>query len=193
MKKLKGNEEFTLNGEHVGINVLDYWKWAYSDLLNNTYRGILAEFLVYSSFKNDSLTSQIRADWLPFDITSPSGRRIEVKSAAYLQSWTKENLSNIIFDIAPKRAWSADGAMASEKKRNSDLYVFCVYTACTREESLLNLDLWDFYVLPTYALDNMSLNQKSIGLKSLLKLNPIKTNYYSLSKIVETINLLGNL
>ena len=52
MEKLTGQEEFTLNGSSVGINISDYWQWAYSDLLNNTYRGVLAEFLVYSSLNN---------------------------------------------------------------------------------------------------------------------------------------------
>lgn len=133
----------------------------------------------------------MRVDWIPYDITSPSGRRVEVKSAAYLQSWTKEYFSKIVFDIAPKRAWTPDGGMApaSEKKRNSDIYVFCVYTALTRDESLLNLDLWDFYVLPTSVLNKMSATQKSIGLQSLLKLGPVKTDYASLGHIIETINL----
>ena len=131
----------------------------------------------------------MRADWLPYDITSPSGRRVEVKSAAYLQSWTKEYFSKIIFDIAPKRSWTPDGGVSSEKKRNSDIYVFCVYTALTKDESLLNLDLWDFYVLPTSILNKMSLTQKSIGLQSLLKLGPVKTDYASLAETIETINL----
>lgn len=48
-QQLTGNEKFTLHGSDAGISVSDFWSWAYSDMLNNTYRGVLAEFLVYSS------------------------------------------------------------------------------------------------------------------------------------------------
>lgn len=133
--------------------------------------------------------SQMRVDWAPYDLTSPSGRRIEVKSAAYLQSWDQEYYSKIIFDIAPHRAWDAKTGYAPEAKRNSDLYVFCVYTALSRDKSILDLDLWDFYVLPTSILNQKIPTQKTIGLQSLQKLNPIKTGYSDLGKTIETIQL----
>ncbi len=52
-QQLTGNEEFTLHGSSAGISVKDFWSWAYSDLLNNTQRGVMAEFLVYSSLKSE--------------------------------------------------------------------------------------------------------------------------------------------
>lgn len=45
--QLTGNEEFTLHGKGAGITVLDFWRWAFSDLIDNTQRGVMAEFLVY--------------------------------------------------------------------------------------------------------------------------------------------------
>lgn len=51
MKQYTGNEEFTLRGEGSGISLADFWRWAYSDLLNNTSRGVMAEFLVAKSFE----------------------------------------------------------------------------------------------------------------------------------------------
>ena len=67
----------------------------------------------------------MRENWLPFDVTSPSGRRIEVKSAAYIQAWTPENIfAQIRFDIGRKLAWdNATASYSSEAKRNCDLYV----------------------------------------------------------------------
>ena len=192
MELLNGNEEFTLCGSSIGITVRDFWSWAYSDLLNNTYRGVMAEFLVYSSMlppTPPSSRTQMRADWLPYDVTSPSGRRIEVKSAAYLQSWTKDYYSQILFDIAPKHAWTPEEGSSPELKRNSDIYVFCVYTALTREKSILDLDLWDFYVLATSTLNQKVPNQKKIALSSLQKLSPIKTGYAGLGTVIETIPL----
>lgn len=52
MEPLTGNEEFTLRGVGAGITIKDFWTWAYSDLIDNTQRGVMAEFLVYSSFIN---------------------------------------------------------------------------------------------------------------------------------------------
>lgn len=49
MEPLNGNENFTLDGKDTEIPVSEFWSWAYSDLLNNTLRGVLAEFLVKKS------------------------------------------------------------------------------------------------------------------------------------------------
>ena len=83
MEQLNGNEPFTLHGSDTSICLQDFWRWSCSDLLNNTQRGILAEFLVHSALGTKDV---VRTDWLPFDLTSPSGLRIEVKSSAYLQA-----------------------------------------------------------------------------------------------------------
>ncbi len=191
MERLTGNEEFTLHGSGAGITVMDFWRWAYSNLIDNTQRGVMAEFLVYSSLNSNPQHTQMRENWLPFDATSPSGRRIEVKSAAYIQAWTPENIfAQIRFDIGKKLAWNNESAsFASEAKRNCDLYVFCLFTAKTKDVSLLNLDYWEFYVLPTSVLNEKVPNQKGIALSSLLKLEPVKTDYTGLSEAIETIKL----
>nr|UWH97459.1 MAG: hypothetical protein [Bacteriophage sp.] len=191
MKQYTGNEEFTLRGENSGIRLADFWRWAYSDLLNNTSRGVMAEFLVEKSFEGITPppNTQMRIDWMPYDVTSPSGRRIEVKSAAYLQSWTRDYYSKIIFDIAPKRAWSPETGYSPECIRHSDLYVFCVYTALNQDQSILDLDLWDFYVLPTEVLNQKCPQQKTIGLQSLMALGPVKADFSTLGNTIETIDL----
>lgn len=191
MDKLVGNEKFTLFGNELEMTVSDFWSWAYSDLLNNTSRGVLAEYLVKSSFNftPSPKNSQVRVDWAPYDVISPSGRRIEVKTAAYLQSWEQEHFSQILFDIAPKRAWHPLTGYAPEAKRNCDLFVFCLYTALSREASILNLDLWEFYVLPTSVLDREIPLQKSISLGSLSRFKPVKASFFDLGNVIETIEL----
>lgn len=189
-EQFNGNEKFTISALEVGISLSDFWSWAYSDLINNTQRGILAEYIVFSSMYGIAKSnSRVRNDWMSYDILTPSGRRVEVKSAAYLQSWTKEYYSKILFDISPKHLWSPDEGYSLECKRNCDLYVFCIYTALTRDKSPLNLDLWDFYILPTSILNNKVAEQKTIALQSLLKLSPIKTDYSSLGQNIETLEL----
>ena len=190
--QLTGNEEFTLHGKGAGITVLDFWRWAFSDLIDNTQRGVMAEFLVYSSLKPEyPPPAQVGENWLPVEVTSPSGRRIEVKSAAYIQAWTPENIfAQIRFDIGKKLAWdNATATSATVAKRNCDLYVFCLFTAKTKDVSLLDLDYWDFYVLPTSVLDEKVPDQKGISLSSLLKLEPVKTEYAGLGAVIESIKL----
>ena len=189
MQKLTGSEEFTLNGSGTGITVSDLWSWAYSDLLNNTSRGVAAEFLVYASLYTflPPPDQKMRVDWTPYDLTSPSGRKIEVKSAAYLQSWDDNYHEHISFDIAPKRAWDPDNGYSPNAKRNCDLYVFCLYKALSKDVSPLDLDQWEFYVLPTAILNAKIPTQKRIGLRSLLTLNPIVTDYAGLRDAVESI------
>lgn len=190
MEQLTGQEKFTSEGIETDISVFEFWQWAYSDLLNNTYRGVLAEFLVQKSLGVATPpVSQMRIDWMPFDLSSPSGRRIEVKSAAYLQSWTTDFYSKILFDIAPKHSWQPEQGYSADAIRPSDLYVFCVYTALSKDQSILDLDLWDFYVLPTSILDAELPKQKKISLGSLSKLKPTKCDFFSLGNVIETIPL----
>ena len=47
-------------------------------------RGCLAEFIVASALR---LGDGVRDEWGAFDLLTKSGAKIEVKSAAYLQSW----------------------------------------------------------------------------------------------------------
>jgi hypothetical protein len=52
---------------------------------------------------------------------------IEVKSAAYLQTWAQKTLSVISFDIAPTWFWEATtNELATEARRQADLYGFAL-------------------------------------------------------------------
>jgi hypothetical protein len=82
---------FALDGQSVGLTVVDYWSWAHSSLLGNKERGILAEFIVARAL---GIVSPAHDPWGPFDLVSPAGTTIEVKSAAYLQAWDQRRLSS---------------------------------------------------------------------------------------------------
>lgn len=41
-----GDERFTHQGQPAGGHLLGFWSWAYSDLLSNATRGVLAEYIV---------------------------------------------------------------------------------------------------------------------------------------------------
>ncbi len=108
-----------IGGEHT---LQDFWAWAFSDLVSNTERGKLAEYLVAKAM---GCGTQISQTWESYDLLSPEGIKIEVKTSAYIQSWKQKAFSKISFGIAKTKFW--DGLnYVGEKKRHADVYVFCV-------------------------------------------------------------------
>lgn len=186
MQTLTGNEHFTYEGMPAGILLNDFWAWNSSDLLNNTLRGALAEFIVASAVGID--TTKAREDWTAYDLLTDSGKKIEVKCSAYLQSWNTERLSRVQFSIRPARSWDAENNFSDDVKRWSDFYVFCLYASKDRNESPLQLEQWEFYLLPTFVLDRQCGEQKSITLSSLLSLSPVKTSFEGLQDAVENLS-----
>src|SRR4051812_27280372 len=102
IEKRTGDEPFSLNGQPLGITLREFWQWSSSDLVDNTLRGILAEYIVASAL---DLTHKPRVGWDAYDLETPAGVKIEVKSAAYLQSWFQKTYSNICFNIRPTRRY----------------------------------------------------------------------------------------
>lgn len=154
---------------NIRSTLLDFWSWAYSETLDNTLRGVLAEYLV--GLAVNGFHTEIRAEWDAYDLATPEGIRVEVKSAAYLQAWQQEKFSDIRFRISEARGWTAATNEFSESsKRQADVYVFCVFTGWDRETAdPLDTRQWTFYVAATHDLNQVSGNQKSITLNSLLR------------------------
>src|SRR5690606_30413767 len=160
----------------MDMRLLEFWQWSQSDLLNNALRGTIAEFIVAKAV---NATNEIRVEWDAFDLTTPEGLKIEVKSAAYLQSWKQERDSSIQFSIRSAKGWdAATNISATESSRNADVYVFCLLKE--KDRSLvnpLNLNQWDFFILATEQINREKGTQKTIGINSLLKMNPIAAGY----------------
>jgi len=169
------------------MTLLDYWRWAHSDIASNSERGKLAEFIVKCAVHAPSTH---RTEWDAVDVVTKDGIRIEVKSSAYLQTWSCEKLSKIQFDIAPKKSWDGDtNQYYSDIGRHSDVYVFCLFTA--QDSTLANpLDLkqWDFYILNTNVLNTKVPKQKTIGLSALLKLGAKKVSYSEIHSAILSNN-----
>ncbi|WP_407548525.1 hypothetical protein QOM21_05120 [Streptomyces sp. Pv4-95] len=177
-----GEEPIRANGETVG-KLGAFWSWACSDLANNTMRGVLAEYLVATAL---GAATGTRTEWDTVDIHTPEEWRVEVKSAAYLQSWAQSQPSKISFSIAPASGWDArTGTASAEVLRRSDVYVFCLLHHPDKQTlDPLDLDQWTFYVLPTPVLDEQCPSQKTIRLACLERLGPMRTDFSGLAKAV---------
>ena len=184
-RKRSRKEGFLDAGIPLGFDILDFWQWSMSDIVSNATRGILAEFIVAQAI--EVARKSVREEWAAYDLESISGIKIEVKSAAYLQSWQQKEFSKISFRTPKTLGWSKETNLQSkEARRQADVYVFALLAH--KEQLTLNpLDVsqWEFYVLPTSVLDNRKRSQHSITLPSLRKLAlPIK--YYKLNEAIES-------
>lgn len=205
-RMLTGLEHLVDGSSVLPFHIADYWQWAYSDMLRNTQRGVFAEFIVKAALDLGGIftNNNIRSNFEPFDLVGPNITnhctpprlenssfpcRIEVKSAAYIQSWEQHEGTKprITFSIAPARLpdETGDFKVDAPLQRNSDLYVFAVYTAKEREQNILDMNLWKFYVVKTSALDKKYGNQKTVSLTSLIK--DFSLAAVSFSKLCKTI------
>jgi hypothetical protein len=160
-----GQENLSLKGEPLQFSLLDFWRWSVSDILSNATRGILAEFIVATATGID--VTKAREEWAAYDLEI-QGIKLEIKSAAYLQTWFQRTLSRITFSTRPAYHWDDETNKFSEKKsRHADVYVFCLLHHCTKNDvDPLNMDQWEFYVVATSQLDSRG----SISLKTLQKI-----------------------
>jgi len=192
MKK-SGLESFRMNGSDIDVNILDFWRWAMSDLVSNAPRGVLAEFIVAYAL---GLTDGVRNPWGAFDLITSTGIKIEVKSSAYLQFWNQKNLSKIIFPIKASRTWNHETGVTTlshDSSRQADIYVFCILAHKDKNTiNPLDVSQWEFYVISTSLLNDKYPKHKTIGLSSLIKVGAERTNIKYLSGVIIEMFRNGN-
>ena len=177
---LRSSEE-PFRGEGASLRLLDYWRWSGSSLMDNTARGMLAEFLVATAVGKHETP---RLEWERFDLITPSGVTIEVKSAAAIQTWRQTARTPIQFAIGPRQGWDPETGLFSEQARRwADLYVFCVLEGVHP----LDVDKWQFYVLPRAVLDDKCREQRTIRLGPLEQLKPCRCSYRDLKRTIEDV------
>ncbi|MCC9071074.1 hypothetical protein LNQ49_05625 [Flavobacterium sp. F-65] len=181
-----GEEKLTYNEKNLNFSLLDFWRWSVSDIVSNATRGRLAEFIVATAVNID--IKEIRDEWGAFDLETSENIKIEVKSAAYIQSWEQKKLSTISFSTKPSQPWSSEiDKRSTIAIRSADVYVFCLLHHSDKSTiNPLNLNHWEFYVLSTEKLNNYKRSQHSITIKSLRDLTaPVEYDKLK-SKIEQT-------
>jgi hypothetical protein len=165
-----GDEPFFISGKPATFDLKSFWQWSTSDLVNNSTRGVLAEYLVAQSLGLRAETP--REPWARWDLETEDGIKIEVKSAALVQSWHQDRLSDPSFNYRATVGWDADTNRQSDRaERQADVYVFALL-AHEHKPTIdpLNLDQWRFYVAATRAIEARQRSQHSISLTSLERL-----------------------
>lgn len=142
--------------------VVDYWRWAYSDLRDNTVRGVLAEFLVASALGRNDVR---RKGWDNFDVLTDAGVRVEVKASGYLQAWAQPAPSKLSFGRVAARTWDENTNQLGETPEvRADVFVFAVHT-CRDHATYDALDTsqWEFYVVPADEVRSCGYKSVTIG------------------------------
>lgn len=161
--------EFREFDDRIGdlSTVGEFWRWAMSDLLANSNRGVLAEYIIAKVLDVD--LSHPRLEWDCYDLIY-RGYKIEVKSSAYIQTWftSEEQRSKPNYGVAKHTCWDArNDTWTHDKKRWADVYVFCIFPVDRHHHTrdILDLSQWRFYITTTRQLEAQILPEtKSIGL-----------------------------
>lgn len=153
---LSGDEELG-----PGMRVRDFWAWGFSDLRLNTTRGLLAQFLVARALGDERATDE---GWGNFDVLTPEGIRVEVKSSAYVQSWRQDRPSRIVFGGLTGYAWSDDAGWGPEREVRADVFVFAIHTCQDAARyDMLDLSAWEFRALPASTIERLGIRSMSAG------------------------------
>ncbi len=168
------------------LTLKDFWQWSVSDLVSNATRGILAEYLVAVAL---GLNEGVRKEWDAYDLETESGVKIEVKSAAYIQSWFQRKLSPITFRIPQTLGWDyKTNLLAKEKKRQADIYVFCLlHHEDKKTINPMDMSQWTFYVISKKELEKVHPERKSVSLGELKKLSPKESDFGSLKETINSV------
>lgn len=179
----KGSEPFCEGDRELGFDLLGFWRWSASDVVSNATRGVLAEYLIANAI---GVSEGIRDEWAAYDLYDPRGISIEVKSAAYVQTWHQDQLSTISFNCPKTLGWDPEtNRQSTERQRQAKVYVFALLAH--QDQTTLNpLDVsqWEFYVVPTATLDRRERSQHSITLKSLRDLHGEPVGYFGLQRAI---------
>ncbi len=186
VNRLGGHEFFHLDGESTRYDLQGFWQWSGSDLLSNVTRAILAEYIVACDL---GCADGLRDEWGPFDFRTQSGVTVEVKSAAYLQSWAQNDYTKISFNIRPTIAWDPEtNTFTGGKRRQARVYVFCLLDhRDKRTVDPMNLYQWRFFIVPTGRLNQNFGDRKQITLQALLSIEPLEARFGEIGDMIEIL------
>ncbi len=185
--KQKSGYEFFLNGERdINLCIIDFWRWALSNLTSCVTQKLFAEFIVAAALNRHT---DVRNENDIYHLETIGGKKIEVFSSAYIQTWSHNGLPNISFTLNPGFDLSVDSPLqSSERLHLIDILIFCLLHH-RNEHTLnpLNLSQWTFFVINSHHFKKPSGEKKSISLNKLKQLNPIVCGFENLRRIIESV------
>lgn len=182
---LTGQEQFILDGNPVGFSVLDFWAFQHSNIWD--VQEEIAEFIVAKALGQDLPYN--KNGWTLWDMNY-RGKRIEVKETGYYHSWRTDGKVSQQRTFGITKAYSLYKNRHSEFKRQNDIYVFCLNTGETKEASNpLVLENWRFWVVPTFTINRLCGDNKTISLGRVKRITGLKEGlgYWELREAVDMV------
>ena len=188
MKLYKPDEPFVGKGVNSEMTIGDFWSFQFSNIYLNPDE--IAEYIVAKALGKKEPDN--RESWTEYDINYQSVR-IEVKETAYYHPW------NETVAISRQRSFDIHQLKSEdtgEMERKNDIYVFCLLKGENEEDAYpLNLDNWEFYVIPTAKINEECKSQKTLSLGRVREIAAKKTEYKDLkteiNSIIKGCNLQG--
>ena len=177
--KKQWTEPFSFDWDNIDINLIDFWSWNTSDLLNNAMRWKLAEYIIAKALWVDDW---FRIEWDEYDVEY-NDLKIEIKSWAYIQSWEQEQYSQISLSI--RQTFDDETAKYT---RPSDIYIFAILShKDARTIDPMKLEQRDFYIVETSKIDKELWTQKQMWLSTLLWLEPVICKFDKLKENIDKL------
>lgn len=183
---MTGKEKFIFDGADLHFDYEDFWKFHYSNIYDQQDK--IAEFIVSRAL--GICEAQNDQYWTLWDISYRS-KRVEVKETSYYHSFNQEG------HVSKQRNFGitmANGSYDPSKSgntefcRQNDIYVFCLNTGNTKETSNpLNLNNWEFYIVPTAFINEHCGNNKTISLGRIKSFGFAAKRYDELKKEIDSI------
>lgn len=162
------NEKFTIHNNELDFGILDFWKSKYSNIYN--IQEVIAEFIVEKALGIDK--AQNTDYWTLYDILYRD-YRIEIKETSYYHPWNEDGKvsKQRMFGITKANSNYESNETENKFERQNDIYVFCLNTGTTKETSNpMNLDNWEFYIIPTFKINKQCGDNKKISLGRVRKI-----------------------
>jgi hypothetical protein len=189
--RLTGTEPFLGTGDEPPLTVCDFWQWSVSDLVSNLTRGRLAEFIVAHALQID-VRKGVRNEWDRFDLQTASGVKVEVKSAAYLQSWYQRQVSNVGWQLGPTRGWdAATNVFSPDAEWHADVYLLALFAQQEKVKvNPLDVARWQFFAVP---VDKLRHRRKArfMSLQAVLELEVAEVGFDGIAQAVEKAHRSG--
>lgn len=182
---MTGNEMFTFNEETAGFTLADFWQFEYSNVYN--LQEVIAEFIVAKAL---GMNEAHNVDyWTLYDIKYRN-QRIEVKQSSYYHPWNENgNISeHRTFGITKANSNYENSDTENNFERQNDIYVFCLNTGRTKETAYpLNLNNWEFYIVPTDFINANCENNKTISLGRIRNFGFKALNFDEIKSEIDSI------
>ena len=183
---MTGYENFIFNNQPLDFDMIDYWRFHYSNIYD--LQDTIAEFIVAMAL--DIKESQNDQYWTLWDITYRN-TKIEVKETSYYHSFNTDGKISNRRNFSIRKAngeYDAENSGNSEFCRQNDIYVFCLNIGNTKENSYpLDLNNWEFYIIPTSVINEKCGDNKSISLGRIKSLGFEALKYDGIKRRIDEI------